>query len=932
MANENKVVVNSDTYDIMESINAMAKRFIPDMTEDTLALGLPGFIIALETTKVKNAAIMTNTLGNEVFPSRAILDHNVITHAIMQGVSGVNAVPAYMTVVIGLMVDDFNRYATSYNNGTMEFYIDKYSPIIIGEQYPFHLDYDIIVRRVKNSSGYVYTATYNLPESDNERNRLSEINNPYMKQPYVTKIGDTNYIFLQSMIHQVHIKKTYKSFISSNVIDNRTIVFTFDDSEQLADFEIKITEPVGDREVVYLTPIFEGSAVPEGVGRYCEYVYVNTNTIRIKFVRGSYLPKLNSECEIVIKTTLGSEGVFKYNKPEFINYYSETYGYPSGIQLLIRPNTDSVRGIDRKTVQELREILPKEILMNGSITTETDLTNYFNLTNTDTQKMIMMRKSDNQIERIYYAYMVVKNQEGNIVPTNTIAVNLEQQELVNATIDGYILPAGTPIAYYEGSSTGYKVTNIESEGTDYKYLSLYTIYISTDPLYAAFFLTIINDRPYAIYRWINGQSRVQFIIDNFHFQRKMIEDPQSYKLEFTATQNINMAADMYILNREFEVGDHRRITNNMKAYLVLYLNGQPHRYIECTLDEEDVDFDYYKYTWRCEFKTNNEFSADNKIRIVGMYIAGTTRKIEPSYADFPENVEAYVYILAKSEALGYTTQSLIDKYETRYDLDDVIKSGTARPYLSGYTVTNKFEIHGGLNLFVDYSNLLNTTITVADSNVYVEASRFRLRGVPVIGYDYIHGVLGVDPYGNKVIDDESGDARLEEFLQIMNEKKVYMDNALDLLENSFDLDYKFYNTYGPSRNYSLETEDRVDNTNYIGHIDLSLEFNVSLKRAADVYTKDNIINFIKDYIEDLNNTNIDFDINNLLSDTYVEFKEVINYIDFVGFNGNRLSERILHFYWHRNEDISSTPEFVNVRNTVDSLGNVIPDITINVTA
>ena len=932
MANENKVVVNSDTYDIMESINAMAKRFIPDMTEDTLALGLPGFIIALETTKVKNAAIMTNTLGNEVFPSRAILDHNVITHAIMQGVSGVNAVPAYMTVVIGLMVDDFNRYATSYNNGTMEFYIDKYSPIIIGEQYTFHLDYDIIVRRVKNSSGYVYTATYNLPESDNERNRLSEVNNPYMKQPYVTKIGDTDYIFLQSMIHQVSIKKTYKSFISSNVIDNRTIVFTFDDSEQLADFEIKITEPVGDREVVYLTPIFEGSAVPEGVGRYCEYVYVNTNTIRIKFVRGSYLPKLNSECEIVIKTTLGSEGVFKYNKPEFINYYSETYGYPSGIQLLIRPNTDSVRGIDRKTVQELREILPKEILMNGSITTETDLTNYFNLTNTDTQKMIMMRKSDNQIERIYYAYMVVKNQEGNIVPTNTIAINLEQQELVNATVDGYILPAGTPIAYYEGSSTGYKVTNIEAEGTDYKYLSLYTIYISTDPLYAAFFLTIINDRPYAIYRWINGQSRVQFIIDNFHFQRKMIEDPQSYKLEFTATQNINMAADMYILNREFEVGDHRRITNNMKAYLVLYLNGQPHRYIECTLDEEDVDFDYYKYTWRCEFKTNNEFSADNKIRIVGMYIAGTTRKIEPSYADFPENVEAYVYILAKSEALGYTTQSLIDKYETRYDLDDVIKSGTARPYLAGYTVTNKFEIHGGLNLFVDYSNLLNTTITVADSNVYVEASRFRLRGVPVIGYDYIHGVLGVDPYGNKVIDDESGDARLDEFLQIMNEKKVYMDNALDLLENSFDLDYKFYNTYGPSRNYSLETEDRVDNTNYIGHIDLALEFNVSLKRAADVYTKDNIIKFIKDYIEDLNNTNIDFDINNLLSDTYVEFKEVINYIDFVGFNGNRLSERILHFYWHRNEDISSTPEFVNVRNTVDSLGNVIPDITINVTA
>ena len=159
MANENRVIVNSDTYDIASSLNAAVKKFIPEMSEETLALGLPGFIVAVETTKIKNAAIMTNALGNEVFPSRAILDHNVMTHAIMYNISGVNAIPSTMTVIIGLMVSDFDRYGKVQSNGMVEFIIDRDAPINVENTYNFHLDYDIIVRRVQSTTGNVYTAT-----------------------------------------------------------------------------------------------------------------------------------------------------------------------------------------------------------------------------------------------------------------------------------------------------------------------------------------------------------------------------------------------------------------------------------------------------------------------------------------------------------------------------------------------------------------------------------------------------------------------------------------------------------------------------------------------------------------------------------------------------------------------------------------------------
>ena len=250
--NKSTEILNSDIYNIAEMVNNLAKSYIPEMTEDTLAVGLPGFIVALESTKLRTNAIMTGALANEVFPQRALLDRNIITHAIMQGVTGINAIPAHMTVIIGLLESDFEKYSTSTDT-YKEFIFDKYCPITIENEFDFYLDYDIVLRRSKSSAGTdVYTATYSLPNNTAEYNRISSIDNPYAKQPYITKVGDSNYIFLQTTLHQVSIDRQYTQFISSNVVDNRTIVFEFNEEQQLADFEVIVNEPGSDTPV-YLT-------------------------------------------------------------------------------------------------------------------------------------------------------------------------------------------------------------------------------------------------------------------------------------------------------------------------------------------------------------------------------------------------------------------------------------------------------------------------------------------------------------------------------------------------------------------------------------------------------------------------------------------------------------------------------------------------------
>lgn len=956
-SSDNREILNTDTYNIADTVNKLAKQYIPEMTEDTLSVGLPGFIVALETMKLKNNAIMTGALANEVFPQRALLDRNIITHAIMQGVTGINAKPSQMTCIIGILVDDFMNYATTNTDKTQyTFVFDKYCPFNLEGDYDFYLDYDLILKRGISSTGnFVYTATYDLPTNKYAYNRISNIDNPYAKQPYVTKIGESDFIFLQVTLHQISIERKYTTFITSNVVDNRTIVFEFNEEQQLADFEVIVTEP-NSEEKIYLTPLFEGSALDSNTEKYCEYTYINSNTIRISFVRASYMPGLNAEVEIIIKTTLGADGIFDYNTSTFLNYASETYGYPAGINLYLRPNTGSTGGVDRKSIEELHQILPKQILMNGAITTETDLINYFNLVNTDTEKMIMMKKSDSQIERLYYAYMVIKNSLGNVVPTNTITVDIKDEDLAIITEDGnFILPAGSVIVYDYLARKGHITHDPEEIANNpYVYIMLYTLEIIMDPLYTSFFMTTINQNPYATYSWINTIASVQFMIDTFHFERSMLENKNKYYLDFTATQNINAPEDMYIEEVDPETGEVT-ITNNMKCFIVLYQNGIPYRYSEGEL--VNADLTYYKYDWRFVFETSNKFDTENKLMINGMYVANTHSKL---YGYFESNVEAYVYVLAKSEYIGT---------DNRYDLDQVISDGSGSAVLDGYGVTNKFEIHGGLNFFVDYSGILNSVITAYRGTEDV-GNIYELQGVPVIGYDY-------------VTDADTGASFFEEFLTVMDEKKAYIDNALVLLENSFGIDYKFYNTYGPSLLYTVEElvisgivdsdedldalikyddegqiiapltgtiylvrrssqgvniEFIFDGTEWvmtsivdiksIGRIDISLNFVLSLKSSSDIYTKDNIVKYIKNYIENLNETNADLDISNMMSDVKVQFASTINYIDYTGFN--LFDSNTQHLYWRDPEDITVPPEFINVKTTKDDAGNIIPDISITV--
>lgn len=892
--------INSDIYDIVSNINDLQKRYIEDEDETTLSLGVFGFISDVEAKKIQTSIIMTGQLGNEMFPTRSMLTKNVLTHAAYNGISDINATPARITITLCTKVSDI--MSNSYEDGF--FYFDHLTPIYIGNM-EFHFDYDIKITKRKINGVWSYSAQYIVTDENGKKivNRLSDITNPYLKQPFIINLSNEQYLAIQADVRQCTIEETYDSMTSDSVIENKSYMFTFEN--QLADFNVVVTD--GDKEVE-LTPYIYGMAIDPDVDNYCWYLYVSKDTIRITFDSKSYMPGTNSKIYVKAFTTLGSEGNFDYvgtdgtSQGIYIDIESEKYSY-YGLTCFLIATTDSENGSDRKSKEELQKLIPKAALSRGSITTESDVRNYFNLIDNEQNRLVMQKKVDNQLSRVWYGYFMLKDDAGNLIPTNTINLRLVLNDgtMVKCNDNRYILPAGSVIKYDVEKQVGFVVddstvpvlySDSYYSSNYYYYMTVYNIVLCKDPLYSAFYLTICNYDSYFVYDYVNDESELQFIANRFHFERKLLLDQDTYRMTFNIAQS-NLDIDFATYTTEtYYVTDENgnRIaktvtTQNVKGILVIYdESGNPYRWKECNL------YDYSNSTkvfyFETEISTDSMMDNLNRIKISGMNACNSSEQL---YGYVDENVSASLYIIAK---VATTSE---DSYP-RKDLDNIA------PGYEDYVVTNIYNCVDGLQFVENFTNILDSKVEDADTS----GTSYTTSAVPVVGRHYM-----------------TSEENVKYLIEEINERRAYINYCLKLLENSLNIDFKFYNTYGPSVTYTLE-----DTKTSIGPVDLALRFKLSLKDSTDVTTKQDITNYIKSYIEDLYETG-DLHAPNLITNIINEYKDRINYIEFVGFNTFDADDQ--HILLKEVDDPTTVPEFLNVRNMKDvESGELVPYIDIKV--
>ena len=285
--------MNTDIYDITETVHGLQKETMPDLEEETLSVGLNGYLASVQSMQIQNSIIVASELGNEIFPSKAKFEKNIIAHAIIQNITDIQATPAKMSVMLGITMSDLEDL---FKNDV--FRLDRQSKIFVN-YIEYHLQYDIVLSRTLTvNNQMIYSARYDMSVD----NPLSNITNPYLKTPFLQYYGGQEYLFIYCDIMQISMKTVQSKLITSTPVENK--VFEFEFEEQLAGFKVKVTE---NEKTTYLTPVFEGIGVKQDLENFCYYSYIDLNNIRVTFDSISYLPGINALIEAEVWTTLGEE-------------------------------------------------------------------------------------------------------------------------------------------------------------------------------------------------------------------------------------------------------------------------------------------------------------------------------------------------------------------------------------------------------------------------------------------------------------------------------------------------------------------------------------------------------------------------------------------------------------------------------------------------
>ena len=852
-------LIGSDLFKSMEFANQIQRKFYENEDENTLAIGTFGAEAELFGRTLQNSIRVASELSNEAIPNKAKYDKNIISHAYYVGLTNLEAVPSYIPVQIVIPKDQVD--AKMIND---KFVWDSDIAINI-ENMEFHTDFDIIITRNKiGVNKFVYTALYDMSVS----NPVSDIQKPYLPPVGIVTINSGPMLIISCIVRQVTHTTVNHRILSDNEIENKTFTFSFED--QMAGFDIDSTE--GDK-TYHITPVYDGS-INNISGYTCDYQYIDTNTIRIRFNRDSYLPKINANININLKLTKGAKGNFSAPKEIMVDVSSTKYNY-KGLYASVMPSGNADEGRDKKTVSEIKRDIPKEAMSRGTIATTTDLENFFNSFNTDDSKLYPYKKKYNGIDYIYYLYLVMKK-NGNVVPSNTIPIEISTLDLYESS-NSYIIPPLSAFVYDNGYGHLNKDTDTVDQMDDlntFIYTNPYMIVINKNPIMISYYLNIIDAIKYVEYDYINQSVQLQMIMSSLNILRSGITDRNNYHISFQMTQNINTDYGMITSTEDGELNDE-----NLKVFIVFFNEDNittPYRYIQCKLESyAETDF---VYTYEAVLGTDDTILVDNKIRIKNLLQPTSGIEVD-SYLS--NGCDATIYILAK--------------LDRKYGEDPITQY---IPGLEGYSLCNKYKINGGVDLFYNYTQLINSTPKLTASSEGVH--KLEIEAVPMIRRSYM-----------------KNESKISSIIKELETRRQYMEYCIDKIEGGFDIDFKFVNTYGPSKRFTLKDGSPINRVN------MTVEYEAKLYSASDKYIIDLIIQDIKDSIEDINSIN-ELHFSNLTTEIKDKYTDQLYYFEFLGFNSYGPGQQYIKSL--TTDMRNDTPEFLNV-NTLD---DDTPDIIINV--
>jgi len=878
MAEDSIITVNNTSYSIEEKWLEVAKTFfgVNDNDEVGISLlkaGLFGYNNEIMSNEIKNNVYHRNILYDEHFLNTASIPKSIYNFAKVQNSKVSNAVPSHMTVNFSIKKSDitgsskFTKIQTYENladsDSAYQFVLDNDYLFTLGD-YKFMLPFPVqLIFKINNiNNDYTVTARYMYDESEFP---FFSIKNPYIKM-WEDSYNGEKYLFLALEIYQMEKKESSIKITSEDISEN--LFYNIDYSGQLAYFNVYYTYN-GVREL--LTTYFNNTFTPPEDEKYCYFTFIDDNKIEISFsaLPNNFRPRFNSSLDVEIFTTQGAKGNFSFSGNALINFVNDSE--MSKIAVYINPLTDASGGKDKPSYLETKQRLIEDYLVRNNLITDYDLDLYFNRINDENKindsSIKFIKKRNDAIKRLWNAYLLLRNNEGHVIPSNTIPnLILTTKELQD---NNYTIPENTAVVY-DIEADNYFCIYHKLELEDYKdktkylvYSTPYLIKVEKTPVLASiYYKTHINESASLSFSYINPSIPYQFLVSNFGITRNNMSN-EVYTFSLTMATNLN--------DSDFN--------NNVKIRGVLKSRaGEIYGYFDFQrISDTELMYEGYLATQREDVIDNNKMNIYNSLYSIN------TSPI-PDNDGFTSVKNAYIDDKVDLEIIiMYNNEFSKEKVGEATQMPDMVDWGTV------CVLTNDDPI----KLFTNLSNTV-------ESNIFPVEGGMNLKSVPLIEYNYFQ-------YNYALV------------YNLLDNFMATLADNMDKLENNTNVDIKLYNTYGKSNwyysNKSYNSVTKAIDYGMVKRVDLDLSLTI---HANTIITNDDdqaIKSYISDFIESCNTEGI-FPISNLIRRLEENFDN-IRYIEFNSINGlsiQKIESKYTSFLdMNKQEIIDYVPEYLNLR-------------------
>ena len=634
MANSDVVRSNVNAAEIVDywHTNVAPKYFNMDNV-NTYRSGTLGYIDDIVATAMEDTAHAVMIARREFYPNTAQYTKSLYRHAASRQMDAPMAVPPVANMLLMIQQSDILRYGET--DGDLHTFVLDDTFIAYVDDIPFMLDYPIKILSVPKSNGkYAHTTHYDFYID----NSLSTSPEKYLPNKTMNYQG-TEYVIVQAQMRQ--IAKKYDSHVvtSNSIINTTTVDFKY--SGDLANFEVFYKENDSKPRVQLLKKLRDSGISKQP---FCWYELVDEETIRLTFPANAYfMPKLNSVVSIEIATTMGVAGEFDSYASDIVSH-NVSARYPYNGQVPVFGTVDgSSSGAKSLTAKEdLRQEVMRAYATNLTYISVNDIQMYFNtLMQGTTDRFKFVKKRDDAFIRLYGAFLLMKDSAGNVVPTNTLDIELDPLQsaqdfdIYATTVDRFIVKPGALFTYkqaedaerfvlrrihntklsddlndyddgghYVCSQCGYEYDDFDirpfSQLDDdwtcpecnasksdfvsdkFVFLNPYLISVSTDDFMAGYFLNSTTRFHSLSYKTVNDDSIVQFIARNFKVERNAVAGENFYRFSVAVSPSVD-SLDQDTIFRDNE-DDIRTALHNGYVESITLTGGRVQAHIVYTDD------------------------------------------------------------------------------------------------------------------------------------------------------------------------------------------------------------------------------------------------------------------------------------------------------------------------------------------------------------